>query len=145
MNEITISRLSKVCTGGTQMNVLICDDEPSFCDKVSESVTNWFNGHDINAQCVSYTDPNQVLTSSDPACFQIAFLDVDMKPLNGIELGKLLKRKNQGIVIIYVSAYLEFAIDGYSVEAFRYILKRNFDFSLPTCLLISLSVEGCII
>lgn len=134
MNETTISRLTKVYTGATQMNVLICDDEPSFCDKVSESVTNWFNGHDLNVQCVTYTDPTQVLNISDLTCFQIAFLDVEMKPLNGIELGKLLKRKNQNLVIIYVSAYLEFAIDGYSVDAFRYILKRDFDFSLPACL-----------
>lgn len=116
------------------MNILICDDEPVFCNKISDRVTAWFDGHEIHAKCTIYNDPLQVLNSSDFNRFQIAFLDVEMEPLNGIELGKLLKRKNRNLVIIYISAYLEFAIDGYSVDAFRYILKRDFDFSLPTCL-----------
>ena len=35
---------------------------------------------------------------------------------------------------MYVSAYLEFAPEGYTVNAFRYILKRDLDCQLPRCL-----------
>lgn len=134
MNDINVSGLSKVCLGGDSMNILVCDDEPSFCNKVSESVTAWFSEHEINANCAVFNDPSQVLAAAELNSFQIAFLDVEMEPLNGIELGKILKQASPDILIIYISAYLEFAIDGYSVKAFRYILKRDFDFSLPACL-----------
>ena len=35
---------------------------------------------------------------------------------------------------MYISAYLEFAPEGYTVNAFRYILKRDLDRMLPGCL-----------
>ena len=116
------------------MNILICDDEPAFCTRISEEVQSWFDGHDILAQCTTYCDPVKLLDAPDLGSYQIAFLDVDMQPLNGISLGKQLKNQKHDIIIIYVSAYLEFAIDGYQVEAFRYILKHDLQRTLPKCL-----------
>lgn len=116
------------------MNILICDDAFAFCNKISEAIISWFDGHEILAQCMVYTDPIEALNSADSHNYQIAFLDVEMQTLNGIELGRKLKQKVPHIIIVYVSAYLEFAIDGYYVDAFRYILKCDFERSLSDCL-----------
>ena len=41
-------------------------------------------------------------------------------------------------MLVYVSAYLEFALEGYTVNAYRYLLKRDIARTLPsvwtTCL-----------
>ena len=36
--------------------------------------------------------------------------------------------------LVYVSAYLEFALEGYTVNAYRYLLKRDIARTLPKCL-----------
>ena len=44
------------------------------------------------------------------------------------------KQKCPGLMLVYVSAYLEFALEGYTVNAYRYLLKRDIARTLPKCL-----------
>lgn len=57
-----------------------------------------------------------------------------MPQVNGIALGGQLRHRNPDICLVYVSAYLAFALDGYKVNAYRYILKRDVAKQLPSCL-----------
>lgn len=43
-------------------------------------------------------------------------------------------REAPDIRLVYVSAYLEFAPEGYTVNAYRYLLKRDIARMLPKCL-----------
>jgi two-component SAPR family response regulator len=43
--------------------------------------------------------------------------------MNGIELGKLLKKACPGIVLIYITGYKEYAYDAFQLEATAYITK----------------------
>lgn len=87
------------------MYILICDDEPA-------------------------------VARSDLAQYQLALLDVDLETMTGIALGRRLKQQNPELVLVlvYISAYLEFAPEGYTVRAFRYLLKRDMERMLPSCL-----------
>ena len=116
------------------MKILVCDDEPLFGQKLRKAVLLWFELNGIQGDCTMYSNPLQVLDAPDLAEYRIAFLDVEMAPLNGIELGRRLREENRQILLVYVSAHLEFAIDGYSVNAFRYILKQDLEKSLAVCL-----------
>ena len=44
------------------------------------------------------------------------------------------KQKCPGLMLVYASAYLEFALEGYTVNAYRYLLKRDIARTLPKCL-----------
>lgn len=50
----------------------------------------------------------------------LMFLDINMPDLNGMDFVKSLKQKPQ---IIFTTAYSEFAIEGFKVDALDYILK----------------------
>lgn len=67
-------------------------------------------------------------------CIRWRCWNVDLDTMNGISLGKQLRQCSPEICLVYVSAYLEFAPEGYTVNAFRYILKRDLDCQLPRCL-----------
>lgn len=116
------------------MKILVCDDNPLFGQKLREAVLLWFESNGIRADCAVYSDPLQVLDAPNLAEYRIALLDAEMFPINGIELGRRLRMANRQILLVYVSAHLEFAIDGYSVNAFRYILKQDLKKSLAVCL-----------
>lgn len=116
------------------MEILICDDNGLFAEKLEAQIKRYCAQHDWALQCHRFTSAEELLRSPQAAQAQAAFLDVEMAPCNGIELGRRLKQHNPEIVLVYISAYLEFAPEGYTVNAFRYLLKRNLEATLPVCL-----------
>jgi two-component SAPR family response regulator len=53
----------------------------------------------------------------------VAFLDMDMPVLHGLQLARLLKEVNPQIQIVFVTAYRQFAMDAWEVEASGYLTK----------------------
>ena len=57
-----------------------------------------------------------------------------MPGTNGLALAKELHRKYPGIILVFVTAFIEYAPEGYTVSAFRYILKQELDLTLAPVL-----------
>ncbi|MCI7107352.1 MAG: response regulator [Agathobacter sp.] len=53
----------------------------------------------------------------------VAFLDIEMPVINGIELAKRLKETDRNIRIIFVTAYEQYALQAFGVDAIGYLLK----------------------
>ena len=116
------------------MYILICDDEPAVARQVEQLARQHLEQRGIPVQCTVCTRGEEVLARTDLAQYQLALLDVDLETMTGIALGRRLKQQNPELVLVYISAYLEFAPEGYTVRAFRYLLKRDMERMLPSCL-----------
>ena len=116
------------------MNILICDDEPAFGERIQKAVTSFFGTKGVEVQTRVCTRAEEAEALPDLEQYQLAFLDVDLITASGIQLGRTLKQKNHDIMLVYISAYLEFATQGYTVSAFRYLLKESLRQTLPVCL-----------
>lgn len=116
------------------MHILICDDDAAFGTRMAEYVAAYFAARSILVQTAVCTSAGQALETPELELYQLAFLDVDMPGVNGMVLGRQLKQKCPGLKLVYVSAYLEFALEGYTVNAYRYLLKRDIVHTLPSCL-----------
>lgn len=53
----------------------------------------------------------------------LAFLDIEMLGMNGLELAKRLKEKDENICIVFVTAYEQYALQAFGVDAIGYLLK----------------------
>ena len=115
------------------MHILICDDDAVFAARVETLVRDFFARRGLQVECTCHSG-EETLARRDLDLYQVALLDVDLDTMNGISLGKQLRQCSPEICLVYVSAYLEFAPEGYTVNAFRYILKRDLDCQLPRCL-----------
>ena len=116
------------------MHILICDDDAVFGKKIAGYAQDYFEARGLQVQAAVCTSGDQALQVPDLELYQLAFLDVDMPGLNGIALGRELKKHTPEIKLVYVSAYLEFAPEGYTVSAYRYLLKKDIVRLLPVCL-----------
>ena len=76
-----------------------------------------------NNEVVTFHNPLQVLdyVKENPA--EVAFLDIEMPGMNGVELAKKLKEINPSINIIFVTGYSEYALEAYSLHASGYLTK----------------------
>lgn len=53
----------------------------------------------------------------------VAFLDIEMPVMNGIELAKRLKQIDENIRIVFVTAFEQYALQAFGVDAIGYLLK----------------------
>ncbi len=70
-----------------------------------------------------YSNPKKAYDETVNEKIDIAFLDVEMPALNGIQLAKKLKKNNPLINIIFVTAYDSYALDAYNMHASGYVMK----------------------
>ena len=71
----------------------------------------------------TYDNPLEALKESKNKQIDIAFLDIEMPGLNGIQLAKELKKINPTINVIFVTAYDSYALDAYKIHASGYLSK----------------------
>ena len=101
------------------MNILLVDDEELQLKRLKESVENALT----DVKLFSYTNPLKALEESKSNKISIAFLDIEMPVVNGIQLAKELKAIDPLINIIFVTAYNDYALEAYKLHASGYITK----------------------
>jgi len=70
-----------------------------------------------------FTDPNEALAAAKEQVFDVAFLDVEMPDMNGIELAKRLQVLNPRINIIFITGYEEYMPKAFALHASGYLMK----------------------
>ena len=103
------------------MRIAICDDELKRIKEVKDALTNYFAEKVISADIVCFEDGNKLLYSN--LHFDMAFLDIEMPNINGVEVGKRLKQKSNNIVIFMITAYSEYLDDAFELGAYRFLQK----------------------
>ncbi|MBN2797488.1 MAG: response regulator transcription factor [Clostridia bacterium] len=73
-------------------------------------------------QVVETFDSGQKFLAAHPKC-EVVFLDIHMPGLSGIETAEILVHQIESPQIIFVTAYDEFAVKAFEVNAIDYILK----------------------
>lgn len=118
--------------GGNQMlRVLICDDDSEMLRKLKDEVENIFHSLETKVKIHVFSDASQISDQILSSC-DIALLDIDFehKSYNGMDVARRLRGVRKDAVIIFVTNFIEYAPEGYEVQAFRYILKKDLETDL---------------
>lgn len=98
------------------IKAIAVDDEPLalnviriFCDKLDtiDLCTTFSNGVDA----LKYIKENKI---------DLIFLDINMPHLNGVEFAKIV---DKNVMIIFTTAYQDYAVEGFELDALDYLLK----------------------
>ena len=101
------------------MLYLAVDDENLQLNKLVDAI----KAADPKSEILSFNNPLIALDVIKNVKIDVAFLDIEMGGLNGVELGKRLKQLNPSINIVFVTGYDQYAIDAYSMHASGYLTK----------------------
>jgi DNA-binding LytR/AlgR family response regulator len=69
----------------------------------------------------SFTDAFEAKKALDNEAVDLLFLDIQMPDINGIEFSKFVNKKTTSV--IFTTAFSEYAVDGFNVDAIDYLLK----------------------
>ena len=108
------------------IRVLICDDDAMFLDSLYDSVAAFLDDKQVKAKLHKFQFLEEISDQMMASC-DIAFLDIDYNARNytGMDIARRLRQFRKDAIIIFVTNFIEYAPEGYEVQAFRYILKRN--------------------
>jgi len=107
------------------MNILIVDDERMPLEHLTRTVENIFP----EAVITGFMRPSEALDyasslgNGEANHVDLAFLDIEMGGMNGLQLAKNLKDICGRVNIIFTTAYTQYAADAYAIHACGYLLK----------------------
>lgn len=99
-----------------ELNCLIVDDEPLALDLLESYVERTLFLR-LVGRCGNAVG---VLSLLREKSVDIIFLDIQMPGLNGLELSKLI---DPGVKVIFTTAFEQYALEGFRVDALDYLLK----------------------
>lgn len=105
------------------MRIAICDDDKDFIRNMEKLLKQASKGVDITV--ASYSTGEKLLEDyrDRHICYDVIFLDIMLPDMNGIALGKQLKELEEDMLLILLTNYEQYAVEGYEAKAFRYLLK----------------------
>ena len=98
------------------MNTLIIDDEPLALD-VLETYISKIPELNLVARCSNALEANELLRKHS---IDLIFLDIQMPQMSGVDLIKALPNPP---LFIFTTAYSNYALEGYELNAIDYLLK----------------------
>lgn len=87
------------------MNIAICDDEQLYADEIKKHVECYFTRREVPHKIYVFTDGQEAARSE--VKFDIAFLDIEIGPVSGLDVGKAMRKNNPNIVFIVVTGVFE--------------------------------------
>lgn len=103
------------------MNIAICDDNREFRSFLEDSLRNYFDEKSVSLNIFQFESGEELLKNE--LLFDLVFLDVEMKDINGIETGKILKKRNPHNIIFVITSYNGYLDDAFKINAFRFLSK----------------------
>ncbi len=95
---------------------IIVDDEP-MAREILENHLEKIDAIEVVASCKSAIEAFNIISTQK---IDLIFLDINMPEISGLSFAKSI---NKNIKIIFTTAYREYAIDGFDLQAVDYLLK----------------------
>lgn len=107
------------------LNFVICDDNISIINRLTDMLTSIFNSHGITA-CVAFssTNPEEIINYNATNKVDVFIFDIHLKStMTGLELAENIRKTNKEAFLIFSTGHLEYALMAYKLKTFDYLFK----------------------
>lgn len=108
------------------MKIAICDDSSIFREQLHKELREYFCSLDVSIQ--PFSSGEALLQGAAKTGYDIIFLDIEMEGIDGLETARQIRTIHKDVPIILITSHTELAMEGYEVQAFRFLgkpLERN--------------------
>ena len=92
-----------------------------FQEQLKTELEQYYRSLDVLVEC--YSSGEELLMDYAKKHHDIVFLDIEMEGMNGLQVARQLHEKNRNLPIVLVTTHTELAMEGYEVQAFRFLSK----------------------
>ncbi len=106
------------------MRIAIVEDEQIHTEYLEKCLGEWSGERGIPVRIRSFLSAESFLFFwEENRDFDILFVDIQMKTMNGMEMAEKIRRKDGNIAIVFTTGVADYMAKGYEVEAMHYLLK----------------------
>ncbi|MGN0160581.1 MAG: LytR/AlgR family response regulator transcription factor [Lachnospiraceae bacterium] len=120
----------------TTYQVAICDDDIVYASLLKSKIETYISTGvtgSIRFEIDVYSSGMDLLENTNKS-YDIFFMDICINKESGIDLGIKLKSLFPSSILVFITSFIDFSLDGYKANAFRYILKSSVDALLGECI-----------
>ncbi|MCI8409273.1 MAG: response regulator transcription factor [Lachnospiraceae bacterium] len=110
------------------MRIAVCEDEEIFRKQIVKEIEEYY--HSLDVVVDSFSSGEELVKKYERGKemgeipqYDILFLDIEMKRLDGFDTAKAIRSYGGKEILIYLTSHTELAMQGYEVEAFRFLAK----------------------
>lgn len=99
------------------LKIAVCDDEKEIREHIRREINIFYP----DIKVVVFSDGASLLNYKED--IDILFLDIQMNGINGMEAARRIRKNENNVTIIFVTAIEEYVFQAFDVGAFNYIVK----------------------
>ena len=106
------------------INIVICEDELEQRNIIKKYINDISKGISVKFELLEFESAEEFLLNKiEFKNVDIFILDINMNGMSGMDLARLIREKDDISEIIFVTSLLDYIQEGYTVRAYRYLLK----------------------
>lgn len=106
------------------IRIMILDDDEMYLKKEKDITEQYFAEKNVDCTVTTYQNVEWFLLGLNEEKFDMYILDIRMPGENGIEAAREIRRLYPDPVIIFITNFVDYAIEAYEVNTYRYIPKE---------------------
>lgn len=104
------------------LRIAVVEDDEECSDLLKEYIDRYCKENGEKARVISFSDGIDI-ASDYTAEYDIIFLDIVMKHMDGLKAAEYIRKKDKNVIIVFVTGDVSFAAEGYSVDASSFMVK----------------------
>lgn len=113
--------------------IAVVDDEAVVRDSLKEGTQAALRMAGMQGEVCVFASAEEFLAHIDQP-FHMVLLDIQMDGMDGMACAEKLRQQDQDVVIIFITSMVQYAVQGYRVDALDYIVKPVTDAQLQSSL-----------
>lgn len=121
--------------GGISLRIAVCEDELIHQNNLLRIIKDWGTGKEVAINSDTFVTAEDFLCQYDNGkVYDIVFFDIHLKGMDGVKAARKLRERDELILIIFLTSRMEYVLQGYEVNAWRYLLKPVHSGDVNACL-----------
>lgn len=104
------------------MKIAILEDEKNISDQICKHLSRYFYEIGMEVNLTVFNDAFDLLENYS-ADFDVLFMDIQLPAMSGMDAARKIREIDTKVIIVFVTNLAQYAVEGYGVNAFDFILK----------------------